>query len=153
LASSRRIIGEPKAGAARNNALSTSERSELFDRLRTRSTDADLDMRTTLPDLATAVTTAPRPVRTVEQAERPGPSLSSTVTSRRRADEQVAQTLGRLLDRGHFRQWIVDEALGDSSTARQCSASSRPAELAGRHTTRSARRRPRQRRRTRSIAA
>ena len=117
--------------AEEQRAALTSERAGLFGRLRTRATDADLDTRvTTLPDLATAVTGAHRDaVHTVEQAEQ---RLARVAELDRdiagaRADEQVAQALGRLLDRGHFRQWIVDEALrglvdGASAVLRQLSS-------------------------------
>lgn len=117
--------------AEEQHAALTFERGELFGRLRTRATAADLDTRlSTLPDLATAVTGAHRDaVHTVEQAER---QLARVAELDRdiaaaRADEQVAQALGRLLDRGHFRQWIVDEALrglveGASTVLRQLSS-------------------------------
>ena len=52
--------------------------------------------------------------------------LDREITAARDA-EQVAHALGRLLDRGHFRQWIVDEALrglvdGASAVLRQLSS-------------------------------
>jgi DNA repair protein SbcC/Rad50 len=131
-ASDQRAVAEKRAAVVdeRNSAL-IAERDALFGELRTRATDAGTDPRAaTLPDLATAVTGAHRDaVHTVEQAER---HLARVAELDRdiaaaRADEQVAQALGRLLDRGHFRQWIVDEALrglveGASAVLRQLSS-------------------------------
>jgi exonuclease SbcC len=64
--------------------------------------------------LITAVTGAHRDaLHAVEQAERQLARVAELdrEIAEARADEQVAQALGRVLDRGHFRQWIVDEAL------------------------------------------
>jgi exonuclease SbcC len=117
--------------AEERGAASTAERDALYGDLRSRATDAGTDPRAaTLPDLATAVTGAHRDaVHTVEQAERQLARVGELdrEIAAARADEQVAQALGRLLDRGHFRQWIVDEALrglveGASAVLRQLSS-------------------------------
>jgi DNA repair protein SbcC/Rad50 len=121
----RAVLSEERGAAL------IAERDALFGDLRSHATDAGTDARAaTLPDLATAVTGAHRDaMHTVEQAELQlarARELDREISAAR-ADEQVAQALGRLLDRGHFRQWIVDEALrglveGASAVLRQLSS-------------------------------
>lgn len=113
------------------NIALLAERASMFGHLRRRATEAGTDPRTeTLPELATDVTAAHRDaVHTVERAESRLARVAVLDHDIRAAadDEQVARTLGRLLDRGHFTQWISDEALrglveGASAVLRELSS-------------------------------
>ncbi|HEY5171759.1 MAG TPA: SbcC/MukB-like Walker B domain-containing protein, partial [Acidimicrobiia bacterium] len=115
-AAERRAEAEKRTAALvdQTSAL-IAERDSSFGELATRATEAGIDPAAeTLPDLSTAVTGAHRDaVHTVEDAERRLARAAELDRDIRAAgeDEQVARTLGRLLDRGHFTQWIADEAL------------------------------------------
>jgi exonuclease SbcC len=60
--------------------------------------------------LAGAQHDAAEALRTVEEQLAHAADIDARIAAAR-ADEQVASELGRLLDRGHFTQWLVDEAL------------------------------------------
>jgi exonuclease SbcC len=96
-------------------AARTAERDALLGDLRNRAAAAGCEAQVaTLSELAVAVTGAHRDaVHVVDQAEHQLARVAELDRDIRAAgdDEQVARTLGRLLDRGHFSQWIADEAL------------------------------------------
>ena len=106
---------------------------------RARSLDALNRDLADLADLATAVTGAHRDAQhAVEQREQQqcrATELDAEITAAR-ADEHVARELGRLLDRKHFRQWVVDEALrglvgGASTVLREISSGQYSLAVAG----------------------
>ena len=115
-AADQRAVAEKQVTLVEERAAALiAERAELFGELHARATVLGTDTGAeALPDLTTAVTGAHRDVlHGVEQAERQLARVAELdrEIAEARNDEQVAQALGRLLDRGHFRQWIVDEAL------------------------------------------
>jgi exonuclease SbcC len=92
------------------------EREQLVGDLAARAMGAGAEVPDDLAvaELATALTGAHRDaVHAVEDAERRAMRRAELDRDIRAArdDEQVARTLGQLLDRTHFRRWIVDEAL------------------------------------------
>jgi exonuclease SbcC len=115
-ADERRAEAEKRAASVDDEVERlTAERDAALGDLRTRAAADGAETRAaTLSDLATAVTGAHRDaVHSVEHAERQLTRVAELDRDIRVAtdNEQIARTLGRLLDRGHFTQWISDEAL------------------------------------------
>jgi exonuclease SbcC len=77
--------------------------------------DLDTGASVSFADLVLAVAgaqhDAAEALRTIDAQLTRAADLDARIAAAR-ADEQVASELGRLLDRGHFAQWLVDEALG-----------------------------------------
>jgi len=78
------------------------------------ASDADTRAVASVADLVLTVAgmqhDAAEALRTIDEQLTRATELESRIAAAR-AEEQVASELGRLLDRGHFTQWLVDEAL------------------------------------------
>jgi exonuclease SbcC len=111
--------------------LLAAERDALAGDLRTRAIELGAPARTnSLADVVVAVATAERDathqIASIEAQLGRAQEVDLAITDAREL-EAVAASLARLLDRGHFRQWIVEEALrslvaGASEVLRRLSA-------------------------------
>jgi exonuclease SbcC len=118
--------------AAEQLASFTAEREQLIRGLAHRAEGARVEVpaNVNLAELAVALTGAHRDaLHAVDDAEQRVARRTELDREIRTAteDEQVGRTLGQLLDRAHFRRWIVDEALrglveGASEVFRQLSS-------------------------------
>jgi exonuclease SbcC len=108
---------EKRAGLLDDRAATrAAERDALVDEIANRSDALGIEVRARtsvadlLPAVVGAVSAAEHEIHRVEEQLARAAEIDREIAAAR-DDEVVATDLGRLLDRGHFTQWLVDEAL------------------------------------------